>query len=145
MKGDVTDMVDYPAPEQIKPFLLHEEADFKYHATDTLAGFKHPEAEQALIDLLETEENPLLRTRYCEGLCSDYSVKGEGLVRRQIETAASVDGAVLKAGLLVTSIIRSRDLSQAETWREELENPQWDREDFHFKPEIDTHFALHHI
>jgi hypothetical protein len=101
-----------------------ENEGFRYRATATLRGFKHPEAEQAVIDLLETEDNALLRTRYCEALCAHYSIKGDNLVRRQIEASASVDGIVLKAGMLATSIIRGRDLSQAATWREEISNPQ---------------------
>jgi hypothetical protein len=111
-----------------------EDENFRYHAAMALAGFKHPESEKLLLELLETEENSRLRTRYCEGLCSHFSIKGEPFIRRQIEPAGSVDGTCLKAGLLVSSIIRGRHLPEAAAWREEVLNPNWEPKDFELEP-----------
>jgi hypothetical protein len=111
-----------------------EDADFKRNATMALAGFKHPDSEKLFLELLENEEDPSLRTRYCEALCSHFSAKGERHIRQQIDSAGSVNGTHLKAGLLVSSIIRDHNLPEAAAWRDDILNPNWEDEEFYFEP-----------
>ena len=125
-------------PEAIRLLTVrmpHEDEDFRHHAALTLTGFKHPEAEQALIDLLAIEDNPGLQTFYCQGLCCHYSKKGEDAIRRQINrVGSSLDGTILKTGILVTSLVRGLELPEEETWRDEIENYEVDEKDYYFEP-----------
>jgi hypothetical protein len=113
---------DEGAVQHLRERMPYEGACFRARAIRTLIGFKHLESEWLLLDLLEGEADPELRARLCEGLCCHYALRGQTLIRRQIEYAAPEDARRLKVGLLVTSIIQGRHLPEAPAWREEIQD-----------------------
>jgi hypothetical protein len=111
---------DEEAIQHLRERMPYEDGCFRNRATRTLTGLKHLESEWLLLDLLEAERDLALKALYGHGLCCHYSIRGEALIRRVISRSAPEDARRLKIGLLVTSIIRGRNLPEAATWREEI-------------------------
>jgi hypothetical protein len=94
-----------------------------YHmleATRVLGCVKHPSAEAALFGLLETQEDPAIRSILCDAVLAHFPSEGWELIRREIRTGDPLRRELLMVGLMVTSIVRGRELLEAEVWRWEL-------------------------
>jgi hypothetical protein len=94
---------------------------FVYH---TLENIKFPEAEEAVLSLLETETDEEARTFGCMALCSLFSERGIPVILRQIEAGYADDITTLEEQLLPVATALGVELPEAERWRAEAEERQ---------------------
>ncbi len=93
--------------------------NFKNYTSSLLCRFKHPDAEDAIIALLEGEEDIEIQTELCYSLCRLFSERGVEVVRRQIHSGYDELMVCLEETLLPVIDVLGIDLPEAPQWRRE--------------------------
>jgi SEC-C motif len=110
-----------------------ESFSFKDLGASILGEIKHPESEEAVLSLLENEDNIDIRTELCHSLCRLFSERGVEVVRQQIHDGYQEWIVTLEEALLPVIQILGIELPEAEQWREERE----EREQFQLERQRD--------
>jgi hypothetical protein len=92
---------------------------FKIYTSGIFGRIKLPESEEAILALLETEENPTHRTIMYTGLCDLFSRRGVEVVRREIESGYDRRWTSLEERLLPVAEVLGVELPEAERWKQE--------------------------
>ena len=109
--------------EAIPKIVRQTEWDTYYHLLESvkvLGCLKHPDAEGALLAVLESQDDPKIRSVLCDALLAHFPSRGWELIRRETQAGDPFRRESLMAGLIVTSIVRGRELPEVEVWRQEL-------------------------
>ena len=99
----------------------------KNYASGAIGRIKHPDAEEAILELLEIEENPGIRTMLCMELCDIFSEQGIEVVRRQIHSGYDRTIVCLEDRLLIATHVLGVALPEADAWRAEREERERQR------------------
>lgn len=112
---------DPEASRSIRAAFASAPERFRSYTSDLLGDIKHPESEEAILALLETEADPEIRTSLCFGLCRLFSERGIEVVLREI--ASGYEGWVvnLEEELLPVADVLGVPLPDAARWRAERE------------------------
>lgn len=94
---------------------------FKNYAIGVLSRIKIDESEAALIDLLDQEADPSVRSMLCMALCRIGSQRGIELVLAQIEAGFTDTLCQLTDEILPVSCLHSVELPQFDEWLEARE------------------------
>ena len=96
----------------------------KNYASGAMGKIRHPAAEEAILELLEIEEDTSIRTMLCMELCEMFSQRGVEVVRRQIHSG--YDGMIvcLEDLLLPVAHVLGIELPEADAWRAEREEKE---------------------
>jgi hypothetical protein len=92
---------------------------FKIFSSSVLISIKHEESEEAILDLLRSEEDPTHRTILCLGLCELFSERGIPAVTAEIESGYDTFFARLEEDLLPVLAALAIEHPEAERWRDE--------------------------
>lgn len=92
---------------------------FRLSCSRVLGLIKHPECEQALLDLLPLESDPTLRTSLCSSLCGLMSLRGIDVVRREIAFGYDRQLDCLEERLLAIAPMLGVELPEEHAWRRE--------------------------
>jgi len=95
--------------------------NFRNYTSSVLAHIKHPDAEEAIIDLLEEEADLGFRTKLCYGLCKLFSERGVKIVHQQFLAGYEEMMVCLEGALLPVIDILGISLPEADQWRAERE------------------------
>ena len=90
---------------------------FRHYTAGVLGEIKHESSEEAILALLEDEEDPTFRTILCVGLCDLFSGRGIGVVKDQIASGYDTWIASLEEHLLPVAEVLGIDLPEAAEWR----------------------------
>jgi len=112
---------DPEAVRLIREVFPSEPWHFKNYASGALGRVKHPDAEDAILELLEIEEDPGIRTMLCMELCDMFSERGVEVVRRQIYSGYDRMMMCLEDHLLTVAHVLGIALPEADAWRAERE------------------------
>jgi hypothetical protein len=112
---------DPAASRLIREALPGAEDHFQLYAASVLGKIKHPESEEAILALLETETDPTIRTSLCRGLCRLFSERGVEVVRREIASGYDTWYTSLEEALLPVADVLGIELPESEEWRRERE------------------------
>ena len=93
--------------------------NFKNYTSSRLGDIKHPDSEEAIVTLLETERNVEIRTDLCLSLCNLFSERGIEIVRAQIQAGYDGQMVTLDEVLLPVAQVLGVELPEAERWRQE--------------------------
>ena len=110
---------DPEASRLIRSALPGADFHFKLYAASVLGKIKHPESEEAILALLEAEEEPTIRTSLCRGLCRLFSERGVEAVRREIARGYDTWYTSLEEALLPVAKVLGIELPEAGRWEEE--------------------------
>ena len=110
---------DPEASRLIRSALPGADFHFKLYAATVLGKLKHPASEEAILALLEAEEDPTIRTSLCRALCRLFSERGVEAVRREIAGGYDNWYASLEEALLPVVTVLGIELPEAEQWEEE--------------------------
>jgi len=110
-------MGDPAAVRLIKDAFPHESWNFKNYTSGVLGAIKHPESEEAILSLLESEENLEIRTDLCLGLCKLFSERGVEVVQQQIRAGYEGWMVTLEEELLPVMQVLGLEPPEAERWR----------------------------
>ncbi len=122
---------DPEAIRLIRETFANEPWHVKNYASGALGKIKQPAAEEAILELLEIEEDFGIRTMLCLELCEMFSGRGVEVVRRQI--LSGYDGMIvcLEDYLLPVAHVLGIEMPEADAWRaerDERERQQADRQ-----------------
>jgi hypothetical protein len=112
---------DPEAVRLIREVFPSEPWHFKNYASGAIGRVKHPDAEEAILELLEIEEDASIRTMLCMELCDMFSERGIEVVRRQIHSGYDRTIVSLEDRLLTIAHVLGVTLSEADAWRAERE------------------------
>jgi hypothetical protein len=127
---------------------------YKNHSAGVLGSLKLPESEEAIIALLEVEQDIEIRTELCYDLCRLFSAQGVEIVRQQIHEGYDESLLTLEDELLPVCDVLGIELPEADTWKQErderernyalrrMEMKDWDIADSSWEDEEDQPFAL---
>ena len=118
----IAKMGDPAAVRLIRDAFPQESWDFKNFTASLLGYIQHPESEEAIIALLENEDNLEIRTDLCFGLCGLFSERGVEIVRRQIHAGYAEWMVTLEEELLPVAHVLGIDLPEAEQWMRERDD-----------------------
>jgi hypothetical protein len=96
----------------------------KNYASGAMGKIRHPAAEEAILELLEIEEDPGIRTMLCLELCEMFSQRGVEVVRRQIRSDYDRTIVCLEDHLLPVAHVLGIELPEADVWRAEREEKE---------------------
>ena len=94
-----------------------------------LGNIKHQESEDALLALLETEQDPSNRTMLCIGLCQLFSAPGVEVVRKQIRSGYDRMIDCLEETLLPVAQVLGIEIPEAEQWQADREEREFRQSD----------------
>jgi hypothetical protein len=112
---------DPEAVHLIREFFPNESWNFKNYTSSVLSDIKHQDSEDAVLALLETEQNPEIRTMLCQCLCASFSEAGVEVVQREILSGYADWIVHLEEMLLPVIHVLGIDLPEADAWRKERE------------------------
>ncbi|NQU21302.1 MAG: SEC-C domain-containing protein [Candidatus Nealsonbacteria bacterium] len=118
---------DPEAVRLIRETFPSEPRHVKSYASGVIGRIKHPDVEEAILELLEIEEDPGIRTILCMKLCDIFSERGIEVVRRQIHSGYDRMIVCLEDHLLIVAHVLGVALSEADTWRAEREERERQR------------------
>ncbi|MDP6468540.1 MAG: SEC-C metal-binding domain-containing protein [Pirellulaceae bacterium] len=119
---DALDKIGDPeAVRLIRSVFPNESWSFKNFATAVLGDIKHQESEDALLALLETEEDPSLRTMLCIELCQLFSARGVDVILHEIRSGYDSEIDCLEETVLPVAHVLGIDIPEADEWRAERE------------------------
>ncbi len=110
---------DPEAARLIRATFPSEPWHVKNYASGAMGGVKHPACEEAILELLEIEEDPSIRTMLCMELCEMFSERGVEIVRRQIHSGYDRTIVCLENQLLLVAHVLGIELPEADAWRAE--------------------------
>jgi hypothetical protein len=94
---------------------------FKIFASNVLGKIKHPDSEDHILALLETEEDEGIRTALCQSLCELFSERGIEIVRQEIRRGYDQMVARLEDELLPVLSVLGIKVMEIDTWERERE------------------------
>ena len=94
------------------------------YASGAMGKIRHPATEEAILELLEIEEDPGIRTMLCMELCEMFSQRGVEVVRRQIRSGYDRMIVCLEDYLLPVAHVLGIELPEADAWRAEREETE---------------------
>jgi SEC-C motif len=103
---------------------------FRLFAGGVLGTIKHPASEEAILELLPSEDDDSIRTVLAEGLCNLLSVKGIPIVKQVISDGYDEMMLDLVEPLYANCVINGLDLPELPEWKahvEEAEQARWER------------------
>jgi hypothetical protein len=112
---------DPEAVRLIRAAFPSEPWHFKNYASDAMGRVKCPITEEAILELLEIEEHPGIRTMLCMELCDMFSERGVRVVRHQIRSGYDRMLVCLEDHLLPVAHVLGIELPEADAWRAERE------------------------
>ena len=112
---------DPEAAHLIRTIFPTEPWHVKNYASGAMGKIRHPAAEEAILGLLEIEEDSGIRTMLCLALCEMFSQRGVEVVRRQIHSGYDRMIACLEDHLLPVAHVLGIELPEADAWRAERE------------------------
>ena len=115
---------DPEAVRLIREAFPNEPWHVKNYASGAIGRIKHPAAEEAILDILEIEEDLGIRTMLCIELCDMFSERGIEVIRRQIHSGYDRTIVCLEDHLLTAARVLGVALPEADVWwveREERE------------------------
>jgi HEAT repeat protein len=115
----------------------NEDASLRFSSIDLLGHFKHPSAEQVILELLEIETDVTLRTFLCVALCEQFSERGVEVVLREIEAGYDTTLTSLESELLPVIDVLGIDVPEANAWRGQREE-----DDEHYARIVDSWDAM---
>ena len=115
---------DPEAVRLIRTIFPTEPWHVKNFASGTMGKIRHPAAEEAILELLEIEEDPGIRTMLCTELCEMFSQRGVEVVRRQIHSGYDRMIVCLEDYLLPVAHVLGIELPEADAWRAEREETE---------------------
>jgi hypothetical protein len=95
------------------------EGYFKLFTSDIFGAIKHEASEDAILALLQVEEDWTYRTILCESLCELFSERGVEVVRREIKSGYDTEWATLEEELLPVLAVLGLDLPDTGRWKKE--------------------------
>jgi hypothetical protein len=115
---------DPEAARLIRSAVADPEGPFRMFTSDVLGKIKHPESEDAILFLLETEQDATIRTALCSSLCKLFSARGVEVVRHEIQSGYDRWFSNLEGHLLAVAPVLGIELPEAEQWRQERAKQQ---------------------
>lgn len=112
---------DPEAVRLIRAAFPNEPWHVKNYASGALGRIKHPATEDAILELLETEQDVSIRTTLCMELCDLFSERGVEIVRRQINAGYDRMIVCLEDHLLPVAHVLGIEPPEADAWRAERE------------------------
>ena len=110
---------DPEASRLVRAAYLPASDTFKIFSSSVFGSIKHEESEEAILDLLRSEEDPTFRTILCVGLCDLFSERGIPVVTSEIESGYDTYFARLEDHLLPVLAALEIEHPQAERWKDE--------------------------
>jgi len=92
---------------------------FRIYAAHVLASIPHVDSEDALLALVEIEEDRGLRTILCQSLCEQFSERGLPIVLREIDRSYDRLGNCLEFDVLPVADVLGISLPLEKRWRDE--------------------------
>ncbi len=92
---------------------------FKIFSSSVFGSIKHEESEEAILDLLRSEEDATFRTILCVELCDLFSERGIPVVTSEIESGYDTSFARLEDHLLPVLAALKIEHPEADRWKAE--------------------------
>ncbi len=115
---------DPEAVHLIRTIFPTEPLHVKNYASGAMGKIRHPAAEEAILELLEIEEDPGVCTMLCMELCEMFSQRGVEVVRRQIRSGYDRTIVCLEDHLLPVAHVLGIEVPEADAWRAEREEKE---------------------
>ncbi len=112
---------DPEAVRLIRNAFPNEPWSYRLYTSSLLGKIKVQESEEAIIALLESENDTTIRTNLCLGLCKLFSRRGVDVVRHEIQTQYDSSLVELEEELLPVAHVLGIDLPDADEWRQRRE------------------------
>ena len=97
---------------------------YKFLPSELLGRIKHQESEDAILALLETEQDLTVRTLLCASLCELFSERAIEVVTKEIESDYDTELTSLEEELLPVAEVLGVELPEAEQWKQDREQEE---------------------